>query len=905
MIKKVLVVVALVTIGSGYVVSASQDPTPQTVEQMRALVIEIEAKLAQLKALMEPPPPPPPVDCVMSDWAFESATDWSTCSAEGVQTRQETWDRTILTEPANGGVACPTNTLDVRTVSQACKPPPVVDCQMSEWSLDSATAWSACIDGTQTRQETWSRTVQVEPQNGGASCGELTQLRSAEQPCQEPPVGGAHDYFNALVTRPDHAVSYSLRDQAQLQQYSQKAPDGSQDINYLWPNDPDPRKQDAAKLVVPSTGVGGWKSQDNRNSIYQVRVPMPPMALGHSYLVVWDAWYGAEWDYDITGVASYKAFQFDGPDRPGGPAKIWWEQNNGYQGNKVYPVADGELAHARVRHYAISWRQSSSGTWFGVPAGPNVTTGSTSTTPTQPHTPFMLKAGKWVRYWQLIEFGMDSQTVADYNGGPLEGVPNPPKGTLMSFWMADEDRPAVQVYNRLQVTLWEPGVRQFWIEYNTSTNEVKAGRPDLVAYFRNIVVLTDVAFSQVPGLLTQPVSTSMPVPPPPPPPDPDPTADIVVEWNRERQTIDGFGASSYANEFPDAVIANADLLFDQDSGVGLSLMRMGLPHNPDTGGRSYKDPVIAQLAAARGATVWASNFYPPAKWKSNGIPTSGGTLLVQHYQDYATLLADEIEALKAEDGVDLYALSIQNEPDKSQTWGSCVFSDAQMKAFLPVLSAEFQRRNLSTKIMLPEESSWTFRRAASAMSDPVTAAMVGILGAHRYSSPDGWASPYKGIRPIWQTEHSIGSDAAHSITTALTQAVEIHNFLVQSEVNAWHAWNLGVIMGGKRLYTLGNWSKFVRPGWVRIETTQTSDVLTSAFKHRDTGAFAIVLVNPASSSRTRSVGLAGVTATHVVPWVTSDTLDLRAQASLIVTGGVFTAVLPGRSVTTFVGQQGS
>jgi O-glycosyl hydrolase len=380
-------------------------------------------------------------------------------------------------------------------------------------------------------------------------------------------------------------------------------------------------------------------------------------------------------------------------------------------------------------------------------------------------------------------------------------------------------------------------------------------------------------------------------------------ATVVIDWADVRQSIDGFGASSYANQFPDDVIKNADLLFTTSNGVGLSLMRMGLPHNPDTGGRPYKDPEIAQLAQARGATVWASNFYPPAAWKTNGSAMNGGSLLPEYYDDYADLLADEIQQMQSKYGVTVTALSVQNEPDNSPPWGSCTFSGAQFYAFLPILKAVFVLRDLPTKIILGEQTAWVFTRIGTVMNDPVTRAMVDVVAAHRYASPDGWASPYKGVKPVWQTEHSIGTDTAHSISTALTQATEIHNFLVQSEINAWHAWNLGVIMNGKRLYTLGNWSKFVRPGWVRIATTQVTGPLVSAFKHPSSGTFAVVVVNNGPAT-TLTLSLRGFTTTQVTPWVTSATLNLASQQSLKVTSSAVTVSLAATSVTTFVGAEG-
>lgn len=73
----------------------------------------------------QPPPPPPPIDCVVSAWTMTSAGPWGACSAAGTQTRDEVWGRTVTTQPANGGAACPALT-ETRTGTQACtvEPPP-------------------------------------------------------------------------------------------------------------------------------------------------------------------------------------------------------------------------------------------------------------------------------------------------------------------------------------------------------------------------------------------------------------------------------------------------------------------------------------------------------------------------------------------------------------------------------------------------------------------------------------------------------------------------------------------------------------------------------------------------------------------------------------------------------------
>jgi hypothetical protein len=48
------------------------------------------------------PPPPPPVDCVVSEWS-----DWSAWTFTALTTQERTRTRTVVTEAANGGAACP------------------------------------------------------------------------------------------------------------------------------------------------------------------------------------------------------------------------------------------------------------------------------------------------------------------------------------------------------------------------------------------------------------------------------------------------------------------------------------------------------------------------------------------------------------------------------------------------------------------------------------------------------------------------------------------------------------------------------------------------------------------------------------------------------------------------------
>lgn len=67
-----------------------------------------------------PPPPPPPVDCVVSEWGA-----WSAWTDNGDGTESRTRTRTIVTEPSNGGAACPALTeTETRPIAEEPPPPP-------------------------------------------------------------------------------------------------------------------------------------------------------------------------------------------------------------------------------------------------------------------------------------------------------------------------------------------------------------------------------------------------------------------------------------------------------------------------------------------------------------------------------------------------------------------------------------------------------------------------------------------------------------------------------------------------------------------------------------------------------------------------------------------------------------
>jgi glucuronoarabinoxylan endo-1,4-beta-xylanase len=392
------------------------------------------------------------------------------------------------------------------------------------------------------------------------------------------------------------------------------------------------------------------------------------------------------------------------------------------------------------------------------------------------------------------------------------------------------------------------------------------------------------------------------------------SANCTVVWNDVHQRIDGFGASSawMAPSLPDN---QADMFFSTNNGIGLSLLR-----NRIAPGGTTTELVTMQKAQARGARVWSTPWSPATTFKTanqNGvISVNGGNLFgtTNNYQAYASQLANYAASMK-NNGVNLYAISIQNEPDFDTTnYESCVWTAQQFHDFLPYLAAALTNSGVaSTKIMLAEDEHWQFDLATNAMNDTNTRVMAGILAAHNYGSSAEAVNNYG--KPLWETEISTFDNFDGSITNALYWAGQIHTFLTVAEVNAWHFWwllpdgadNEGLtdLSGNpaKRMYALGNYSRFVRPNYYRIAATNDNVlVLLSAYKDPVSGKFAIVVVNAGSAPITQTFNFNGFTASSVTPWVTSAALSLSNQPVVSISGVSFTDTLPAMSVVTFVGQ---
>jgi glucuronoarabinoxylan endo-1,4-beta-xylanase len=415
----------------------------------------------------------------------------------------------------------------------------------------------------------------------------------------------------------------------------------------------------------------------------------------------------------------------------------------------------------------------------------------------------------------------------------------------------------------------------------------------------------------------------------------------IVDGNNVHQRIDGFGASSAWNGTWNA--AEADVLFSTNNnisyqsgtynGVGLSLLRTRIAFASDTSPSSTPSTVessIMQMAQARGAKVWSAPWTPAAGFKDSGV-ANGGYYLGYGADPtnlaYASQLANYVTSMQSS-GINIYAISVQNEPDGNHPdpggYESCVWNSQQIHDFTTNLyNALVSQGVSSTKIMLPESQNWTDPQglASLAMADPAVAADIGIVANHDYVGDNSVgdqtvpAAIATGGKRMWETEVALLSGNDSSMANGIYFANRIYQYMTQAQANAYHYWWL--VAGGsgnqglldlnaaptKRLFAFGQYSRFVRPNFYRIDATSTqSSVLISAYKDSGSPAFAIVAVNTnRATAVVQTFSLSNVPTASVTPWITSSTLSLASQTPVALSGNSFTYTLPALSVVTFVG----
>jgi len=422
---------------------------------------------------------------------------------------------------------------------------------------------------------------------------------------------------------------------------------------------------------------------------------------------------------------------------------------------------------------------------------------------------------------------------------------------------------------------------------------------------------------------------------------------VTVSSGTTYQTISGFGAASVWDSI--TTLRNiAVTLWTDDSSlppasqvngqVGLSIDRILIDESGNANWGTEAAAATLALSKNPNMRIFGTSWSPPAKWKNNnnvngnntgndnGNPGSNSNQMNHgNWAAYAAYQTSWATAMKNTYGFTPYALSVQNEPDYDTTYQSCLWSASDFDTYIGTnLGPALNAAGFNPIIMMPESFADNLNLSATTMGDANAAKYVKAIGMHLYGGgpstvPASYSTTAGHAVESWETEISDFAANDASITSGLKYANQIHNCIVDHNFNAYVFWwilNLNTDNEGlydnaanptKRLFAEGNFSKFIRPGFLRIGATEVPNagVSVSAYYSASTSKVVVVAINSNGSAQSETITYSGLTVATVYPWITDSSRNLVQQASVAVSGGSFTYSLPSQSIVTFVGATGS
>lgn len=359
------------------------------------------------------------------------------------------------------------------------------------------------------------------------------------------------------------------------------------------------------------------------------------------------------------------------------------------------------------------------------------------------------------------------------------------------------------------------------------------------------------------------------------------------------------------------------LLFDRQAGIGLSVYRYNIGAGEISQG--IRDPwrKAETFEVAPGAYDWSRDANarwvlraardagvetfvafansPPGRMTVSGFTSGesggGSNLKPGLAADFAGYLVDVVEHLQQVEGIPIAYLSPINEPqwdwNPARGQEGCHYEPEEVAAVTKALLQAIARRGLAVKVSVFESGEWKMesnhRYIDALLADPEIAGRLDHLAIHSYWSSDSHRTGlvrflerrYPGTK-IWMsewTEMQGGRDAG--MESALVLANTIHADLTGGGVTSWQYWiavsaydyhdglvyvDLATrrITETRRLWALGNYSRFIRPGFVRVEVkSPRTGPRVSAFQSPDGRSLVVVAINNSTAQVQAALNLPG------------------------------------------------
>ena len=133
--------------------------------------------------------------------------------------------------------------------------------------------------------------------------------------------------------------------------------------------------------------------------------------------------------------------------------------------------------------------------------------------------------------------------------------------------------------------------------------------------------------------------------------------------------------------------------------------------------------------------LMASPWSPPPWMKTNNQMNHGGKLKEEFQDTWAEYYCKYIEFYER-DGVPIWGISVQNEPEAVQTWDSCIYTGEEERDFIKNFLGPALERNkyLDKKLVIWDHNRDVMvERSRAVLSDPDAAKYVWGTGFHWYN----------------------------------------------------------------------------------------------------------------------------------------------------------------------------
>lgn len=260
----------------------------------------------------------------------------------------------------------------------------------------------------------------------------------------------------------------------------------------------------------------------------------------------------------------------------------------------------------------------------------------------------------------------------------------------------------------------------------------------------------------------------------------------ITVKNVRKQTITGFGAACCDGAMKPygTDTQPVKLLYGPTSKIGLNIMRAEISpsHNGDDGaswGSTYNwqgGVPSAKIVKQRGGIVFATPWSPPGDFKTNGTAQGGnsdsqgnvkGKLREDCYPKFFPWLNDYLKYMKSK-GVQVDAVSIQNEPDWWVSYSGCLYDPQDLVKLVKNHAHLLDRETYNgVKLISGESLGFTQNYTDPLMQDTTCRKHIDIVAGHMYGhAPLEYmkksavlATKYG--KEVWMTEHSVTDNIDH------------------------------------------------------------------------------------------------------------------------------------------------